>query len=240
MSKHYSIMENTGIINGKNIRRLVHDVKTIITNPLTSNGIYYVHSDINMYKGYALIIGPTDTPYEDGFYLFEFIFPTDYPYSPPSLKYCTSDGATRFNPNLYRNGKVCVSILNTWKGEQWTSCQNISSILLTLSSLFNNNPLTNEPGFGNSPYCEQYRECIQFMNYETAIIGMVNNTYLPKDFQVFYLTITEHFEKHKNKIAEKIHSLINSKYDNMDISFNLYKMKTVINYEQLYTRINNI
>ena len=59
----------------------------------------------------------------------------------------TCDGATRFHPNLYRNGKVCLSILNTWKGEQWTSCQTIRSILLTLITLFHNKPLLNEPGF---------------------------------------------------------------------------------------------
>ena len=49
-----------------------------------------------------------------------------------TLNYLTNDGKTRFNPNLYRNGKVCISLLNTWKGEQWTSCQTIESILLSL------------------------------------------------------------------------------------------------------------
>ena len=133
--------------NLKLTTRLLRDVKSIMKNPLTNNGIYYVHSESNMYKGYAMIIGPPDSPYEDGFYFFEFDFPKDYPFSPPVLKYCTNDGITRFNPNLYRNGKVCVSVLNTWRGEQWTSCQTIRSILMTLVTLFVNNPLLNEPGF---------------------------------------------------------------------------------------------
>ena len=96
--------------------RLLKDVISIIKEPLTENGIYYVHDEGNMLKGYAMIIGPEDTPYHHGFYLFEFDYPSDYPFSPPKVTYHTNDGKTRFNPNLYRNGKVCVSILNTWKG----------------------------------------------------------------------------------------------------------------------------
>ena len=33
------------------------------------------------------------------------------------LTYLTNDGNTRFHPNLYRNGKVCLSVLNTWRGK---------------------------------------------------------------------------------------------------------------------------
>ena len=78
--------------------------------------------------------------------MFEFNFPTNYPMSPPKLNYLTNDGSTRFHPNLYRNGKVCLSVLNTWRGEGWTSCQTIRSVLLILVTLFHNKPLLNEPG----------------------------------------------------------------------------------------------
>ena len=81
-------------------RRLIKDIKEIIKNPLTDNGIYYTHDEENMLKGYALIIGPSDSIYEDGFYFFEFFFPKDYPFSPPKVIFHTGDGVTRFNPNL--------------------------------------------------------------------------------------------------------------------------------------------
>ena len=82
--------------------------------------------------------------------MFEFKFPANYPVSPPKLTYLTNDGSTRFHPNLYRNGKVCLSVLNTWRGEGWTSCQTIRSILLILVTLFHNKPLLNEPGIKES------------------------------------------------------------------------------------------
>ncbi len=133
-------------MNKTNQKRLLKDVVEIIKNPLHDNGIYYKHDDNNMLHAYALVMGPENSLYNFGYYLFEINYPKDYPYSPPRLKYLTNNGYTRFHPNLYRTGKVCLSILNTWRGEQWTSCQTIRSVLLTLVTLFHNKPLLNEPG----------------------------------------------------------------------------------------------
>ena len=62
----------SNFITKESISRLLTDVKQIIKNPLSENGIYYVHDDTDMLKGYALIIGPDDTPYFGGYYFFEF------------------------------------------------------------------------------------------------------------------------------------------------------------------------
>jgi len=56
------------IISKETINRLLKDIKQIIKNPLVDEGIYYIHDDTDMMKGYAMIIGPTDTPYFGGFY----------------------------------------------------------------------------------------------------------------------------------------------------------------------------
>ena len=61
---------------------------------------------------HALITGPFDTPYEGGLFHFMIRFPPNYPLVPPRVAFMTTGGGTvRFNPNLYRNGKVCLSIL---------------------------------------------------------------------------------------------------------------------------------
>ena len=138
------------VISKDTIQRLLRDVRDIIKNPLNDNGIYYVHDDEDMLKGYALIIGPSETPYFGGNYFFEFKYPMDYPHSPPQVTYCTNSENIRFNPNLYTTGKVCISLLNTWRGEQWTSCQTISTVLLNLCTLLNNDPILNEPGIYNT------------------------------------------------------------------------------------------
>ena len=57
----------------------------------------------------------------------------------------------RFNPNLYAQGKVCLSILGTWRaehpGEQWSAVQSVQSILLSIQSLLHDAPYHNEPSF---------------------------------------------------------------------------------------------
>ena len=53
------------------IKRIIKDVTQLIKEPLTSQGIYYIHDEENIYSGYALIIGPKDTLYQYGFYMFK-------------------------------------------------------------------------------------------------------------------------------------------------------------------------
>lgn len=61
---------------------------------------------------HVLITGPFDTPYEGGFFHFQLRFPPNYPLASPRMRFMTTGGGTvRFNPNLYHNGKVCLSIL---------------------------------------------------------------------------------------------------------------------------------
>ena len=165
-------------INNNTIKRIAKDVKYIINNEhsLSLENIYYKHDEENILKGYALIIGQKNTPYGYGYYFFEFNFPDNYPFSPPVVRYLTNDGTMRFNPNLYTNGKVCLSLLNTWSGESWTSCQTISSILLTLSIVLCENPLLNEPGVqeNNNDAIEKYNYLVTYKNVEFSICKIIN------------------------------------------------------------------
>ena len=71
---------------------------------------------------------------------FDLAFPdTGYPFKHPSALFRSTDHVTRFQPNLYVDGKVCLSVLNTWRGDQWTACQTISSVLLVLVTILNEN-----------------------------------------------------------------------------------------------------
>jgi ubiquitin-conjugating enzyme E2 Z len=212
-------------------KRLIRDIKDIYKEPLKNEGIYYIHDDSNMLKGYAMIIGPNDTPYECGIYLFEFNFPSDYPYSPPRLVFRTVDldYNTRFNPNLYRSGKVCLSILNTWSGEAWSSCQSIRSILLTLVTVLNENPLLNEPGVHeNSKSIEPYNKIISYRNLKCAVVDMGTKRGLPNSFHIFYDDIKKHLLKNKDKIISNIKKF--PFITKQEVSISIYtNMNVVIN-----------
>jgi ubiquitin-protein ligase len=65
---------------------------------------------------HAVIAGVADTPYQAGFFHFTLLFPSNYPLAPPRVTLrTTGNGTVRFNPNLYSCGKVCLSILGTWR-----------------------------------------------------------------------------------------------------------------------------
>lgn len=78
----------------------------------------------------------------------------DYPTSAPSVTARTTNGGRcRFNPNIYSGGKVCLSILGTWRAqpsEEWSSAQGLESILISIQSLMSPNPYENEPGYEKS------------------------------------------------------------------------------------------
>jgi len=232
---------NTTIKATKINKRLLKDVVNVIKSPLISDGIYYYHDEEDAYKGYAMIIGPDNSIYRYGYYFFNFIFPTDYPFSPPKLEYLTNDGNTRFNPNLYRSGKVCISILNTWKGEQWTSCQTIRSVLISLISLFHDKPLLNEPGISiNNRYFNIYNEIIEYKNYKTAIIKVLKQELLPSQFLPFWIFIKNNIMKNKNTINTHIQRLIKIYPEKKNKVCGIYNMECDIDYNNLFEEFNSI
>ncbi|KAF4794922.1 hypothetical protein TURU_097406 [Turdus rufiventris] len=94
-------------------RRLAQEAVTLSTSlPLSSSSSVFVRCDeerLDIMK--VLITGPADTPYANGCFEFDVYFPQDYPNSPPLVNLETTGGhSVRFNPNLYNDGKVLVSV----------------------------------------------------------------------------------------------------------------------------------
>ena len=226
------------VVKKETIRRLVKDVREIIKNPLEDHGIYYFHNETDMLKGQAMVIGPKDTPYENGYYFFELDFPADYPHSPPKVTYFTNDGMTRFNPNLYKSGKVCISVLNTWRGEQWTACQTISSILLVLCTTLNNEPLLNEPGVRkNHRDYDSYHQIITYKNFRIAIVEMLKGTMVRRQFPLFSEIIEKKFIDSYSVIMKNLDT---SQIENITLQTSLYNMTVSINYEKVKEELNTL
>lgn len=236
-------MSITKIISKITAKRIVNDIKDIKKSQeeLAKNGIYYEHDEENLLKGYAMIVGPTDTPYNYGYYFFTFNFPDNYPFNPPRLIYESNDGETRFNPNLYVNGKVCISILNTWNGDQWTSCQSIRTILLTLITILNNNPLENEPGFTKLHYeNNNYNLILTYKNLEYCIYEQLVNKKFKKEFEIFYSLIKTLYLTNKNEIMKLLYNL-KEKHNNEEIiKTQIFSLKCRIDFSKLITKFDNI
>ncbi|XP_025033941.2 (E3-independent) E2 ubiquitin-conjugating enzyme isoform X4 [Pelodiscus sinensis] len=158
----------------------------------------------------ALIKGPTRTPYEDGLFLFDMQLPNIYPAVPPLFRYL-SQCSGRLNPNLYDNGKVCVSLLGTWIGkgtERWTSKSSLLQVLISIQGLILvNEPYYNEAGFDSDRGLQEGYENSRCYN-EMALIRVVQSMMqmLRKPVEVFEHEIHEHFRCNGWRLVSRIES----------------------------------
>lgn len=190
-------------------RRLQRDTITMTSDEMSSLGIYYHYDEADISTGTALIFGPADTPYANCPLFFSVKVPKDYPFASPIVIMLTSDGITRFHPNLYVNGKVCLSILGTYTGPSWTSTLNIGSVFKSIVSLLDKNPMTNEPGWESyeesHPTARAYAEWVEYHLLqhtlkEYALYKDGKNPLWSKFAQV----IDEVWPAHLQKIGERV------------------------------------
>lgn len=160
------------------LKRLRNELRELLGSPLP--GICLIPDDALAMRMHALVSGPSDTAYEGGFFYFVLQVPHNYPDSPPLVKLMTTGGGTvRFNPNTYRNGKVCLSIIGTWSGPGWSSALTLSAVLLSIQSLLGSSPLNNEPGLElvtDSARLAAYNAAIA---HETLRVAVIDNVARP-------------------------------------------------------------
>jgi ubiquitin-protein ligase len=148
-------------------KRLMKDIRNAQEELMKQQGIWYWMDESNMTKGYALLKGPEGTPYDGCLLMFSIQFPPDYPFSPPKVLFLTSDGKTRFHPNLYVEGKVCLSILGTFPGPSWSGTQSLNSVLLSILGLLDTNPLAHEPAYTNGSLLDaRHRDYADFVEHQ--------------------------------------------------------------------------
>jgi ubiquitin-protein ligase len=230
------------------VMRLLKDIRGVVTDTtLEECGIMYQHSETDMLTGYACIVGPSDSLYFGGYYFFVFKFPTNYPHSPPIVSYLTNTNNIRFHPNFYANKKVCASIVNTWRGEQWSGCQNIRSVLMTFQSLLDKEPLLHEPGIrsGHSDFVS-YHTIVEYYNYKFACLTLLTEltTYITIEstlvpgFQEF---MRRKFQENKTRIREILVEREKTHPERKTVTIGLYGgMHTTISYPTILAQYDAI
>ncbi|PWN26242.1 putative ubiquitin-conjugating enzyme E2 [Jaminaea rosea] len=132
----------------------------------------------NLYHWEIMIIGPADTLYEGGFLRAELIFPPEYPLLPPELKFNTP----MWHPNVYADGKLCISILHAPgvdqygfedASERWLPVHTVESILVSVISLLSADvPNLDSPA--NVDAAKQVRE--DFAGYKKKVRRLVRQS----------------------------------------------------------------
>ncbi|KAK4096724.1 hypothetical protein N658DRAFT_435474, partial [Parathielavia hyrcaniae] len=162
----------------RRMKKLLAQVSSLSTD--LPDGIYVRHGESRLDVLKVLIVGPVDTPYEHGLFEFDMWIPSEFPQSSPQMFFrTTAGGVIHFNPNLYPNGRVCLSLLGTWGGQGWEPDRStILQILVSIQAMvFNDKPYHNEPGHeyhqpeNYKTHIEQYNRNVEQKTADYAIIG---------------------------------------------------------------------
>ncbi|KAK1256096.1 hypothetical protein MKX07_008355 [Trichoderma sp. CBMAI-0711] len=100
-------------------RRLMRDFKTDPPAGVSASPI-----PDNVMTWNAVIIGPADTPFEDGTFRLVMQFEEQYPNKPPQVKFISQ----MFHPNVYATGELCLDILQN----RWSPTYDVAAVLTSI------------------------------------------------------------------------------------------------------------
>lgn len=199
----------------KQARQLSHSLKDRIprivrelANCKTSlpPGIFVAHATTRVDVWKVLLIGPSNTPYENGLFEFDVFFPGNYPQQPP-LFYFVAAARYRIgiNPNLHPDGKVCLSLLNTWPGPNWNPNHSTPlQILVSIQAMiFCDEPWYNEPGREAPHVTQNPRAVSAAQEYNNLVQArVVQYCMLPwfKDQGIWGEIVAKHFRTNRQRI----------------------------------------
>mmetsp|Transcript_6160 Transcript_6160/g.16565 ORF Transcript_6160/g.16565 Transcript_6160/m.16565 type:complete len:166 (-) Transcript_6160:178-675(-) len=134
-------------------------LKELSRNPIEGFSAGLI-DDVNVFEWEIMIMGPPDTMYEGGFFRAHMGFPKDYPNNPPSVRFVSE----MWHPNVYADGKVCISILHSpgddpmgyeQANERWSPVQTVETIMLSIISMLSS---PNDESPANIDAAKQFRE----------------------------------------------------------------------------------
>lgn len=106
-------------------RRLMRDLLRLQQDP--PEGVSASPQPDNLMIWTAVIMGPPETPFEDGVFKLSLVFDESYPNKAPEVKFVTR----MFHPNVYGDGKLCLDILQG----RWSPTYDVAAVLTSIQSL---------------------------------------------------------------------------------------------------------
>ena len=210
-AKHY----NESSVNPKRNSQIAIELagmrKSFITD--IDNSIFVTVNKKKKFEQRYLIVGPSDTPYAHGCFIFDAYIPPQFPKVAPSVRMRNTGGAT-MNANLYADGKVCLSILGTYigppaqSGEKWIPDKStVFQVILSIQTLIlNEDPYFNEPGYEQNKNRPDYKKTSKQHN-TTCSLNTMKHTIRdvlkhPETYPEFEEVIKTHFKYKKTQIIK--------------------------------------
>lgn len=140
-----------------------------------------------------MLVGPKG-PYENCLFFFDIDFPNPYPINSPHVVF-QCPYTIRCHPNLYMEGKVCLSILGTWTGPPWTPMMTLNTIAQTILMILDDAPLRNEPAYEKASLekVQPYTDYVRYvcLRESTNLYRQCLTETLPPGFRDFHNEIMQ-------------------------------------------------
>lgn len=217
----YSYRTSISELASSAISRVSSEIATIYKSAPVhwDSSVLLRYDEDNIAAMRVMITGPKDTPYWNGIFIFDMVIPSNYPNKNPNMLH-VNNGGQRFNPNLYACGKVCLSLLGTWRSddpaEEW------NAMTSTLLQLFNSiqslilveDPCFNEPGHQRNIGTPQgnaetngYNHNIRYYTMCHSMLGTLNQ--IDTIYPEFKEAILFHFKTKRDEIIKQIDTWCN-------------------------------
>jgi ubiquitin-conjugating enzyme E2 D/E len=162
----------------------------------------------NLFHWHATILGPSDTPFEDGAFILDIFFTEEHPFEPPK---CTMK-TKMFHPNISSTGEIYIEIFD----RDWVPTLTIEKILLSISSILHtpvmDNPINHEAARWFRKDRDKYNSIARAYTLKYAIESSI------------------HTEKYQDLHPELLHAELNdsSSYYVLNFPFLLLMLTTTI------------
>ena len=118
--------------------RILKETKTLLSDP--APGITAQPHQDNLRYFDVMIIGPQDSPYQNGVFNLELFLSEKYPMEPPKVRFLTKI----YHPNIDKLGRICLDILK----DKWSPALQIRTVLISIQALLSSpnpdDPLAND------------------------------------------------------------------------------------------------
>ena len=229
----------------KRIESLSSELPTLKKDLLANfgcTGLRFYLMDKSKYKLRVMLVGVKDTPYENGSFIFDVYAPPEYKNRPPTVRMINCPSHSLINYNIYGNGNVCLSLLESYRGdpisefEKWNAAtSSIDQVMIAIqSSIFIETPYFNEQGhsrlFGTAEGMEQSKKSnnqYRYLTMKYMILQTIKDACTGM-YPDFGSVILDHYKLEKKQIIKTCEKWCNENKHDAKYAQVLHDIKNIL------------